>query len=171
VPNPEHLDLLQRGVHVWNAWRLKDLSLSPDLSGADLAGANLTETNLNRANLVGANLREANLHGVHLESASLDRADLAGANLVGARRTRSGHDGRWVESTRSPRIGRMAVVARRRPDWRLGRQSGRTLRRPGRAAALLSILDHPFVLRRALVRNDWLSFRKEALVSLSDVAR
>jgi hypothetical protein len=31
--------------------------------------------------------------------------------------------------------------------------------------------DSLFNLRRALVRNDWLSVRKEALVSLSDVAR
>jgi hypothetical protein len=31
--------------------------------------------------------------------------------------------------------------------------------------------DSPFNFRRALARNDWLSFRKGALVSVSDAAR
>jgi hypothetical protein len=33
LANEEHLDLLRQGVEVWNAWRMKERSTKPDLSG------------------------------------------------------------------------------------------------------------------------------------------
>jgi hypothetical protein len=76
VANPEHLELLKRGVDVWNAWRLKEPSIRPDLNEADL-----TEVNLNNANLMGANLVGAKLNRAYLLSANLSTADLSWANL------------------------------------------------------------------------------------------
>jgi uncharacterized protein YjbI with pentapeptide repeats len=79
VANPEHLDLLLKGVRPWNAWKVKNLSVRPDLSGAYLIEAVLTEADLFRANLFRADLSGAKLRG-----ADLTEANLVGANLVGA---------------------------------------------------------------------------------------
>jgi hypothetical protein len=99
MANPEHLDLLRQGVIVWNAWRTKEPSVLPDLTGANLTGAtlywailrgaNLTGATLIRAtlmeaNLGGANLMEADLDGANLRGANLTKASLRGANLTGA---------------------------------------------------------------------------------------
>jgi hypothetical protein len=36
MANPEHLQILQQGVEVWNAWRKQNKGIRPDLSGVDL---------------------------------------------------------------------------------------------------------------------------------------
>ena len=41
MANEEHVALLRQGVNVWNAWREKEPSIRPDLSGANLTEANL----------------------------------------------------------------------------------------------------------------------------------
>ena len=89
VANPEHLALIQQGVTVWNAWRAKEPSVRPDLSGADLSeadlsGAALFEADFREANLTKANLSEANLTKAWLGQANLSEADLTGANLTKA---------------------------------------------------------------------------------------
>ena len=90
VANPEHLQLLHRGVEAWNFWRAKspfipspDLSLA-DLVGKNLAGANLSEAILRSANLNGAILTEANLFGANLREALLIGANIIGADLSSA---------------------------------------------------------------------------------------
>ena len=102
------VQILQRGVEAWNAWRRTDLSLEPDLSGvclpqenlgtadfsdtnlsgADLGGVNFTNADLgcadlSRANLRGAVFRQATLYNASLEAADLEGADLGYAQLVG----------------------------------------------------------------------------------------
>ena len=114
MPNTEHLEVLGRGVDVWNAWRTKEPSITPDLSGAflfeahlrsaNLSGADLSQAMLTRAfllqtNFSGANLSgtglveadlsfatfiEANMSGADLSLANVSRADLSGADLSGA---------------------------------------------------------------------------------------
>jgi len=96
MANDEHIALLKKGVDAWNAWRLKNLDIPPDLSDANLSEARLVEANLIKANLIkanlgsvnlveanlsGADLRGANLDGAHLEAANLSGADLSGADL------------------------------------------------------------------------------------------
>jgi uncharacterized protein YjbI with pentapeptide repeats len=81
MADPEHLALLQQGVDVWNAWRVKEPSASPDLGGARLIGADLRAANLREANLREANLREANLSRSDLREAGLQAADLRKAIL------------------------------------------------------------------------------------------
>ena len=104
MANPEHLEILQRGVKAWNAWRVEhneivvpDLSGAnlwranlwrADLRGANLSGANLNNADLNDADLSGADLRDtdlrdANLRDAGLRDADLNRADLSGADLSG----------------------------------------------------------------------------------------
>jgi uncharacterized protein YjbI with pentapeptide repeats len=104
--NPEHLQILQLGVEMWNKWREQNEDIRPDLSeanlseaslsevdfetvlsseanggGVNLRGADLIGTNLGRANLAWANLRGADLFRANLRGADLFRADLTGANL------------------------------------------------------------------------------------------
>jgi len=94
MANDEHVAMLKQGVAAWNAWRLKNLDIRPDLSKANLSWANLREAdlreailpraNLSHANLSGASLREANLIQANFGGADLRRADLTVANLVDA---------------------------------------------------------------------------------------
>ena len=84
MANPEHLEILRRGVGVWNAWRTKEPSITPVLKGANLEGENLNGANLEGVNLGEANLNEANLEGANLSEAFLSGAYLRGANLVEA---------------------------------------------------------------------------------------
>ena len=81
-----HLEILKRGVRVWNQWRKENPDIEPNLQGANLAGANLSMMLLGSANLSDANLTGANLWGVefvraNLQSANLSRANLTEANL------------------------------------------------------------------------------------------
>lgn len=114
MANQEHLDILKKGVEIWNLWRKEypeiqiDLSfiildsanlMCADLSGALLNGAYLSEANLTRANLNGAYLSRANLTRANLTSASLtgtllsevnlSHAILSGANFYDADLTRA----------------------------------------------------------------------------------
>jgi hypothetical protein len=59
MANPKHLEMLKRGVDVWNMWRLKNPEPTVDLREADLRGANLRGANLRGANLGGADLTQA----------------------------------------------------------------------------------------------------------------
>jgi uncharacterized protein YjbI with pentapeptide repeats len=54
MANQEHGNILKRGVEAWNTWRSENISIIPDLSGADFQRANLTE-----ANLEGTQVRSA----------------------------------------------------------------------------------------------------------------
>lgn len=81
--------LKEQGVKAWNEWRMQNLSIHPDLGGADLSYADLTAVeffwaNLHGANLAGANLHRANLANANLNDAYLNATDLRAAFLVGA---------------------------------------------------------------------------------------
>jgi uncharacterized protein YjbI with pentapeptide repeats len=88
MANQEHLDLLKRGVQVWNQWRQDHPEIQPYLVGSDLVGMNLRNANLNGANLFQADFgsRETFIRGVEanifVEGAGLEGADLRNANLV-----------------------------------------------------------------------------------------
>jgi hypothetical protein len=84
VVNPEYLELLRRGVDVWNEWRAKEPSVRPNLRRADLRGASLSEANLSGADLSGADLSGVDLSRVDLSGADLSGADLCGATLTDA---------------------------------------------------------------------------------------
>jgi hypothetical protein len=81
MANPDHLNMLQQGVDAWNAWRERNPSITPDLSGAPLARAHLSEANLNHTNLSGANLFRANLFRAKLRVANLAYAILVDADI------------------------------------------------------------------------------------------
>jgi uncharacterized protein YjbI with pentapeptide repeats len=70
MANPEHLQILQQGVEVWNAWLGQHTDIMPDLSGADLSAVDLSGATLINANLTRADLTRANLRG-HLRQDKL----------------------------------------------------------------------------------------------------
>jgi hypothetical protein len=84
MANQEHMDILSKGVKVWNEWRTVDTYRQPDLRDANLSGEDLGGANLFRTNLIGASLRGGNLSGANLFRADLIGANLSGANLGGA---------------------------------------------------------------------------------------
>jgi uncharacterized protein YjbI with pentapeptide repeats len=89
MANPEHLEILKRGVDEWNRWREGHSKIIPDLCDADLSRANLMGADLDSVDLRGADLSGANLSmtilsGAALSGANLFEAYLSGANLMGA---------------------------------------------------------------------------------------
>ncbi|WP_036478425.1 pentapeptide repeat-containing protein [Myxosarcina sp. GI1] len=94
TPNKKHLQILKRGVKVWNQWRDKNKHVTPELAGADLTHYTLDEVNLDRADLRGAKLshfsacnssfKYANFCGANLNQAYFNSANLNGANFTGA---------------------------------------------------------------------------------------
>ncbi|HZU32981.1 MAG TPA: pentapeptide repeat-containing protein [Candidatus Angelobacter sp.] len=63
----EHVNILEKGVAVWNEWRNSNPKTYPDLA---------------RAHFGGANLAGAELHGVDLQEATLDFVKADGADFM-----------------------------------------------------------------------------------------
>jgi len=92
MANPEHLEMLKKGVEVWNEWRKKNPGIEPSLRkanlfGKDLQNANFNDTNLRRAklgktNLTGASFRRADLRRAKLPEAIIRNADFTSAILI-----------------------------------------------------------------------------------------
>jgi uncharacterized protein YjbI with pentapeptide repeats len=80
----EHLNVLTRGVEVWNQWRKDNSSVKPDLSKANLGHRFLEYVDFSDANLIKANLRAAKLHCADLRAAELRKADLSSTDLSSA---------------------------------------------------------------------------------------
>lgn len=85
MANQEHLEIIRRGVKVWNQWRGIHPNAIPDLRNADLNGADLRGANLSMANFSWADLSMADLRGAHLRFVNFIVAKLRGANLSKAR--------------------------------------------------------------------------------------
>lgn len=91
MASEEHLNIVRRGVDIWNRWRNENAETPPEFDGANLRGANLVGAALNDASfymadlsgalLNEANLRNADLGGVNLRNADLRRADIRWANI------------------------------------------------------------------------------------------
>lgn len=93
MANPEHLEILKRGVKVWNKWRKQHPTVGPDLSGANLCGLNLTGADFNLAFhneyvAIGATFAGEGVEEV-VESNSASRADFRMADLTDANLTRA----------------------------------------------------------------------------------
>jgi len=84
MANHEHLEILKKGVEVWNEWRTDNLIREVDFYGAKLKGANLINVNLKGADLRWADLRWTDLVRANIEGANLKDANLSKANLLGA---------------------------------------------------------------------------------------
>lgn len=84
MANEEHLAILRQGWRVWNAWRMENNTVRPDLIEANLHRADLSEVNLSRANLSRATLDRADLAYADLSEANLHQANLIEADLVWA---------------------------------------------------------------------------------------
>ena len=83
----KHLEILNRGVKEWNAWRAQNVRIRPVLTGARLEGqdysaANFLKTNLSGANLSGSRFRGADLRYTDFSGCDLRNADFSGANLM-----------------------------------------------------------------------------------------
>jgi hypothetical protein len=97
MANPEHLEILHKGVKEWNSWRKKFPKTTVDLSGADLRRfdleyademrstwkiANFSNIDLTAARLHYANLSGVRLNGANFSGAGLINTDFCGANLT-----------------------------------------------------------------------------------------
>lgn len=79
-----HLKILEEGPGAWNAWRIENPGVKPQLAAEDLSEIDLTHANLSEADLSQAELFDSTLINANLKMAGLARADLSGAKLGGA---------------------------------------------------------------------------------------
>lgn len=77
MANEEHLSILRQGIDVWNAWRLEEAEIKPNLAYTDLSATYPGYLHLERANF-----SHADFEGTDFENADLERADLRHANLI-----------------------------------------------------------------------------------------
>jgi Pentapeptide repeats (8 copies) len=84
MANPEHLEILKRGVKKWNQWREENPKIKPDLTGANLRGRRLKSVDFKDANLSRAILTECDLSGANLTKAKLVKTTLRDGILAGA---------------------------------------------------------------------------------------
>lgn len=82
--NREHLEMIKRGVKIWNRWREENRDIVPYLFAADLSRINFAEANLRGAQLIWSDLTAANLEKADLSVANLYGSDLKHANLTQA---------------------------------------------------------------------------------------
>lgn len=87
----DYLEILERGVPEWNAWRSAHPDSEPDLSELDLGGSNrslrgvnFSRTNLFRTDFQNAQLEEADLTAARFEGTNLSGACLQNAQIVKA---------------------------------------------------------------------------------------
>ncbi len=99
MANEEHLNILARGVGIWNQWRHDYPLVNPDLSQAsitkgvfrriDFRDADLSGTDLSDSYLMEAEFCHSNLTKAKLCRTNLFRADFFNANLTEANLTES----------------------------------------------------------------------------------
>jgi uncharacterized protein YjbI with pentapeptide repeats len=89
MANEEQLEILAKGVGVWNEWRERNPEIKPDLRWVNFIRKNLAGVNLTHAHLVFAKLYRVNLTGANLREAYLGGADLRKARLSGANFTKA----------------------------------------------------------------------------------
>jgi uncharacterized protein YjbI with pentapeptide repeats len=78
----EHLEMLGRGVDVWNSWRAEHPEITPQLANAQLFAAQLSRADLRMADFYQVNLESAHLESAVLRGANLSHAQLPYADLV-----------------------------------------------------------------------------------------
>ena len=83
MDNPA-LNILERGVEAWNAWRTENRKVRPNLAGADLRRAELSGADFSRVNFTAADLRWSTLIATDFSEAVLTKADLR-KSIIGAR--------------------------------------------------------------------------------------
>lgn len=84
MADPEHIEILEQGVEVWNRWRLENPEMRPNLRKAKLRGRDLQNANFNDSNLRRADLSKACLSRATFRRADLRRAVLSESILIEA---------------------------------------------------------------------------------------
>lgn len=95
MANEEHLKILRQGVAVWNAWRVANPGIQPDLSGVDLSSPFPPEdADLFYAHFMrfydfydDSDLDKTNLNGINFSRADLSEAKFIWTNLIRANLT------------------------------------------------------------------------------------
>lgn len=101
MPNEEHLNILRKGVSIWNDWRRANPQVKPDLGDAKMNGIPLSIPNLKIRDFednrlldlgdlyIGESSRSINsaidLRWANLSDTNLEKADLRGQYLRGTR--------------------------------------------------------------------------------------
>jgi uncharacterized protein YjbI with pentapeptide repeats len=91
MANRQHLEILDKGVKVWNDWRSNNPRIIPDLRKANLKGrhlwcvdfheADLFDADFSEADCMGALFQKAKLGGATIEKINIQMANFDGSNV------------------------------------------------------------------------------------------
>lgn len=81
MANPEHVEILKKGVKEWNLWRKNNPEIVPDLSGTNFEDEEFKNTAIWNARNKRISLKSINLDGACLDKVNLKKALLDGAKL------------------------------------------------------------------------------------------
>lgn len=84
MANPEHLEIIEHGAEVWNAWRTNNPDVIPDLRGVTIADKRLHYIDLREADLTETNLAHCDLFSANLNDAKLNKAVLTKTDFLAA---------------------------------------------------------------------------------------
>jgi len=84
MANTQHVAVIRKGTAIWNRWRNRHQSTTPELVEVDLRRVELSRANLSKAQLAGATLDEALFLHANFTAANLSNASLRSARLIGA---------------------------------------------------------------------------------------
>ncbi len=76
MANPEHIEILKKGIGFWNKWREENTHLIPDLRDVHLKNRNLNHINLSFADLRRFHLTESQISWANFHNTLLIRAEL-----------------------------------------------------------------------------------------------
>jgi hypothetical protein len=80
----EHIEILRKGVKIWNKWRAQNALVVPRLPRVGLKGRYLSGIDLRNSDLTSADLSDADLSNSRLSGAVLNRALMIRTNLFRA---------------------------------------------------------------------------------------
>jgi uncharacterized protein YjbI with pentapeptide repeats len=99
MANLEQLEILSKGVSVWNNWRQKNLHVKINLSEAELSNKELNQINLSFADLTRVNLKNSTMRKADLSESNLFLANLTGCDLLQGNLYKANLEDAWLDRT------------------------------------------------------------------------
>src|SRR5919109_527791 len=104
--------LQEMRIDDYNRWRMKNLTIKPDISGDNLSGKNLSGADLNGALLMYCDMKECNLADANLTKANFMWTNLQGSNLTPCIISRTNFVEANLTNAKLPNVGKQEAYTK-----------------------------------------------------------
>ncbi len=84
MADPQHFEMLKKGVLQWNIWRQRNLSIKPVLNGLILDNEDFSNANFHNTNFYYSDLRQTKFRNANLTHTEFSQNDMQGADFTNA---------------------------------------------------------------------------------------